>query len=303
MKVIKIRDLNPYRYKDVSVGGKDRYIEYKNLFLNNISIIRKSSRKPLEYPKERFIKNTLFEDSYLGFSKSDDLPTRVSKLNNLNELGDPTKANFVYGNGKSEQVELSYDKEGKFYVLDAFVDTYSIATLIKDAIAEIDTYHNAKIQNIRACKTPYIITCKDDKTRLSLLHAIEQQQDNKPVVVVDKDIGENLVSIKTNVEFIADKYDVLEDKAKDKLLNKLGIMSANINKKERVQVGEVNATLGQCLDYIYAMIDTFNKQCETYGIDLEMIDNTSLGEYEKEQAQDGNQEGAKEGITNENETN
>lgn len=299
MKTIKIRDLNPYRYKDVSVGGKDRYIEYKNLFLNNISIIRKSSRKPLEYPKERFIKNTLFEDSYLGFSKSDDLPTRVSKLNNFNELGDPTKANFVYGNGTSEIVNLSYDKEGNFYVLDAFVDTYSIATLIKDAIAEIDTYHNAKIQNIKACKTPYIIACKDDKVRLSLFTAIQQQQDeNKPVIVVDKDIGENLVSIKTNVEFIADKYDELEDKAKDKLLNKLGIMSANINKKERVQVGEVNATLGQCLDYIYAMIDTFNKQCETYGIDLEMIDNTSLGEYEKQA-----QEGAKEGNTNENETN
>lgn len=295
MKTIKIRDLNPYRYKDVAIGGKDRYIEYKNLFLNNISIIYKSSGEPLEYPKEAFIKNALFEDAYVGIVRTDLIPTQVAKLTNYNVLGNPTEANFVYGNGKHEIVKLSYDKDGDFYVLDAFVDPYSLASLVKDAICEMNEYHNAKIQNIKACKTPYIIKCKDAKTRLSLKHAIEQQQDGAPVIVVDNNLGDNLISIKTNVDFIADKYDELEDKAKDKLLNKLGIMSANINKKERVQVGEVNATLGQCLDYIYAMIDAFNKQCDTYGIDLQMVDNTSLGEYEKE-AQDGEaKEGAKEG--------
>ena len=53
-------------------------------------------------------------------------------------------------------------------------------------------------------------------------------------------------------------------------------MSANINKRERVQVGEVNATVGQCEDYIYLMIDTFNKQMDTYGLPFKMRLNGSL---------------------------
>lgn len=274
-----IRDLNPNHDQVVVVGNKDRYIEYKNLFLNNVAILIKSKNEPLDYPTEAFIKNNLFEDGKIGYLKDEQLPCKIAKLDNYNKLGNPTKANFTYGNGKQEEVKLSYDKDGNNYVIDAFIDTYALSTIVKDAISEMDLYHSAKIQNINACKTPYIIQCKNKNVQLSIENAIKDQQDGKPVIVVDSSIGDGLVSIKTNVEFIADKYDELEDKAKDKLLNKLGIMSANINKKERVQVGEVNATLGQCLDYIYALIDNFNKQCDTYGIDLIMVDNTSLNEY------------------------
>ena len=83
---------------------------------------------------------------------------------------------------------------------------------------------------------------------------------------------------------------------RDKLLNKLGIMSANINKRERVQVGEVNATVGQCSDYIYMLVDCFNKQMDTYGLPFKMELNGSLEELytggpeeeETEVKEDGN---------------
>ena len=77
---------------------------------------------------------------------------------------------------------------------------------------------------------------------------------------------------------MVDKFATYRDQERDRLLNKLGIMSANINKRERVQVGEVNATVGQCMDYIYLLIDTFNKQMETYGLPFEMVLNESLEE-------------------------
>ena len=55
-------------------------------------------------------------------------------------------------------------------------------------------------------------------------------------------------------------------------------MSANIDKKERVQVGEVNTTINQATDYIYLLIDTFNKQCESYDLPFKMSCNGSIEE-------------------------
>ena len=149
-KKVKLRDLNPYREKCITVGGKDRYIEFKNLLLNNLTILEKSTGKPVDYPTETFIKDKLIEDSKIGYSKKLKIPTRISDFDNLNVLGNPTTAKVVYGNNKSEQVKLSYDKNGDFYVINAFSDTYSFASLIQDALAEIELYHNAKIQNIQA---------------------------------------------------------------------------------------------------------------------------------------------------------
>ena len=79
-----------------------------------------------------------------------------------------------------------------------------------------------------------------------------------------------------NTEFIVNDLVQYQTHERDLLLNKLGIMSANTDKRERVQVGEVNATVGQCVDYIYLMIDTFNRQCEDYGIDVKMSLNGAL---------------------------
>ena len=55
-----------------------------------------------------------------------------------------------------------------------------------------------------------------------------------------------------------------------------------------MQVGEVNATVGQCEDYIYLMIDTFNAQMETYGLSFKMKLNGSLEELYNEENADEN---------------
>ena len=68
------------------------------------------------------------------------------------------------------------------------------------------------------------------------------------------------------------------DRERDILLNKLGIVTGNDDKKERVQSAEVNATITQASDYVYMIIDTFNKQMITYGIDAKMVFNGSMEE-------------------------
>ena len=45
-----------------------------------------------------------------------------------------------------------------------------------------------------------------------------------------------------------------------------------------MQSAEVNASLGQASDYIYMLIDNFNKQCDSYGLPFKMDFNGSMEE-------------------------
>ena len=71
------------------------------------------------------------------------------------------------------------------------------------------------------------------------------------VLVVSPDLGDGLKAVNIGTEFLVDKFEEVRDTERDTLLNKLGILTANTDKRERVQSAEVNATIGQATDYIY----------------------------------------------------
>ena len=271
----KIRDLNPFvnPFKDRLINGsQDLYVEYKNLLMNAVKI------EGLKYDVETFVKNNLIECGAVGYDALTDKWANVYGAG-LNELGNPAQLTFVFRNGKGFTRKAYYEanKIGA-YKINALPIEYALGIMIKKTTNFMENCDVAINQNIDACKTPYIVVCEDEDLQLSIEHAIEQKETGKPVIVVSKNLGEALKSININVDYIADKILTLRDIERDKLLNKIGIMSANINKRERVQVGEVNATVGQCEDYIYMLIDTFNKQMETYGLPFKMKLNGSLEE-------------------------
>lgn len=276
MSVKKLRDFNP-QYLDVGVAY--RYDEFLNLLLNNIVITHKDG-SAYEYQIETFIKKQLIECGRVGYDKVSKVWANISRTGRLNEYGNMTSLTFMLKNGKVFRRQASYEnKPNGAYAIMALPHYFCLSVLIQETAEFISNCEIAIKQNLDAVKTPYIITAKSKDMRLSIEHAIQQKEDGTPVIVVDETLGDALKPQDTSVEYIADKIDELKQKRVDLLLNKLGIMSANINKKERVQVGEVNATVGQCLDYIYLMIDTFNKQMDYYGIDAVMSENTSLEEY------------------------
>lgn len=270
----KIRDLNPFS-KCCKISKKmlanSLYCEYKNLLMNAVKI------NGLEYEEETFVKNNLIECGAVGYDK---ITKKWSNVygEGLNELGNPTTLTLVFRNGTTLQRPASYDKDptGAYRIM-ATPDGYPFGEIIAKTVEFMTTCNIAINQNVNAVKTPYVIVCDNEDLRLSLEHAIEEQQDGKAVIVVSKDIGESLKAVQTTTEYIADKLITIRDQERDQMLNKFGIMSANINKRERVQVGEVNATVGQCVDYIYLLIDTFNKQMDSYGIEgVKMAMNGSL---------------------------
>lgn len=282
----KIKDLNPVSNKPYGVYS--RFDEYFNLLVNAVKITTKQGES-INYDVETFVKSGLFENGAMGYDK-------ITKKwfyvygQGLNELGNPTDLIFVTADGKTMSRKASYENvEDGAYIIKSLPTGMSMAQLIKETTDFMTNCDVAMRQNLEACKTPYIVVCKDENLRLSFEQAIQQKQKGQAVVVVSEQLGDGLKAIDIGVNYLVDKFSEARDMERDTLLNKLGIMTANINKKERVQSAEVNATLGKATDYIYLLIDTFNKQMESYGLDFEMSLNGSLEDiYINDEDEDDN---------------
>lgn len=276
----KLRDLIiPFKLKgEKRTSPFLEYTEYINLLMNAIKIER-TDGKIVPFAQERLIKLYLIENGCCCYDK---LTKKWSGAFGVgkNEEGMPISIEVAFMNGTIYSRPASYDADdetGAYFILST-PDFLNFADLIQETTSFIATCNNAIIQNVNAIKTPFIGVCKDNNLLLSIEHAIEQQQEGRPVLVVSEELGEALKGVTINTQYVADKIETIKNQWRDRLINKIGIMSANIDKKERVQVGEVNATIGQCEDYIYLLIDTFNKQMETYNIPFKMKFNGSMEE-------------------------
>lgn len=274
MARVKVKDLNPYTRKPYGVYS--RYDEYLNLLINQLAI-KRTNGDPVSAPIEYFIKRTICEDGQVGYNKLLDKWYFVYG-EGRNELGNPTHLNLVTANGISKQYVAYYEPSSiGAYLIKGLPTGLSMRSIIKETTDFMTNCDVAMRQNLEACKTPYIVICKNKDVQLSFEQAIQQKQEGQAVVIVSPELGEGLKAVNIGVDFLVDKYRDARNAERDTLLTKLGIMTA-VEKAERVQSAEVNVTLGQATDYIYTLIDTFNKQTKSYDIDYEMYFNGSMEE-------------------------
>lgn len=273
----KIKDLNPVSICHAN-GVYSRFEEYFNLLMNAVKVVSAQGEASINYEEETFLKRGLFENGSMGYDKITKKWYYVYGLG-LNDDGDPTELCFVTANGKTFTRPAYYDnKDDGAYKVDALPINMSMAQLIKATTDFMINCEMAMKQNLEACKTPYIVVCKNENLRLSFETAIQQKQTGQAVIVVNEDLGDGLKAIDIGVTYLVDRFAEARDTERDTLLTKLGILTANTDKKERVQSAEVNATIGQASDYIYMLIDNFNKQCDSYGLPYKMIFNGSMEE-------------------------
>lgn len=271
----KIRDLNPIGRKPYGVAS--RFDEFLNLLGNQISI-KRTDGEEMDFTREIFAKRALIERGVVGFDKLTNNFYYVFG-EGINELGNPTELIFVTANGKTYNRRAYYDGDPDgAYMIKAFPFGFSLAALIARTTDFMQNCDVAMAQNLEACKTPFIVVCKDENLRLSFDAALQQKQLGQAVIVVSPELGDGLKSVNISTTFLVDKFREARDAERDTLLNKLGILTSNVSKRERVQSAEVNATLGQATDYIYTLIDTFNKQMKTYALPFEMEFNGSMEE-------------------------
>lgn len=272
----KLKDLNPVTNKPYGVYS--RFEEYFNLLMNAVKVVSAQDGEKLSYEVETFLKRGLFENGAMGYDK-------ITKQwyyvygQGLNEYGNPTSLTLVTANGKTIVRPAFYEnEEDGAYKVDALPVNMSMAQLIKECTDFMTNCDVAMRQNLEACKTPYIVVCKNEDLRLSFETALQQKVLGQACIVVSEDLGDGLKAVDVGVNYLVDKFSEARDTERDTLLTKLGILTANTDKKERVQSAEVNASLGQASDYIYLLIDTFNKQCEYYGLPFKMDFNGSMEE-------------------------
>ena len=273
----KIKDLNPVSICRAN-GVYSRFDEYFNLLMNAVKVVSAQGEEAINYEEETFLKRGLFENGAMGYDK-------ITKKwyyvygQGLNEMGNPTSLIFVTTNGKTFTRDAYYHNEQDgAYKVNALPINMSMAELIKVTTDFMVNCEVAMKQNLEACKTPYIVVCKNKDLQLSFEQALQQKILGQACIVVSEDLGDGLKAVDIGVNYLVDKFAEARDTERDTLLTKLGILTANTDKKERVQSAEVNASLGQASDYIYMLIDNFNKQCDTYGLPYKMVFNGSMEE-------------------------
>lgn len=284
----KIKDLNPISICRAN-GVYSRFEEYFNLLMNAVKVVSAQGEASINYEEETFLKRGLFENGSMGYDKITKKWYYVYGLG-LNDDGDPTELCFVTANGKTFTRPAYYDnKDDGAYKVDALPINMSMSQMIKATTDFMINCEMAMTQNLEACKTPYIVVCKNENLRLSFETALQQKQTGQAVVVVSEELGDGLKAVDIGVTYLVDRFAEARDTERDTLLTKLGILTANTDKKERVQSAEVNATIGQASDYIYMLIDNFNKQCDSYGLPYKMVFNGSMEEiYLNDNDGDGN---------------
>lgn len=273
---VKIRDLNPAGRR-LPYGVFSRFDEYENLLANEIAI-RRTDGQEISFVEEAFAKRALIERGGVGFDKITEKWYYVYG-EGLNELGNPTTLVLVTANGRTLTREASYDgNPDGAYIIKAYPFGFVLASMIKETTDFMTNCDVAMRQNLEACKTPFVVVCKDDDLRLSFKQAVQQKELGQAAIIVSPELSEGLKAINITPQFLVSDFAEARDAERDLLLTKLGILTSNKDKRERIQSAEVNATLGQATDYIYLLIDTFNKQMKTYALPFEMVYNGSMEE-------------------------
>lgn len=246
--------------------------EYLNLLANAVSI------EGVDYKKARYAIKLLINEGAVGYDSITDSFYKISEIGK-DEEGDPIKGTFYAQNNKKFTRTLSYEpkEDGAFYIRALPYGEITFSEIVQRSADFIGLCDTALIQNLKACMTPYIVAVKDKDTLLSVRHALQQKQDGQAVLIVSEGLSDTLQATKIGVEFLADKFVELREGERDRLLKKLGIVT-DITKGERVQTSEVNANVCQASDYIYMLIDTFNKQCEQFGLPFKMKANGTFEE-------------------------
>jgi len=242
-----------------------------NMICNNINIIN----KPEDVP-ERWIKKLLFENGQIGVYNG--MYCEICGNSGYYVYGEPTELLLRAPNNLT-----TYMVERKSV---KWLGANQLRTGITEYL-DIQTNKMAELQislwqNIVASRSADIIALKNNNNLLSLKQAVLQSREiGLPTVYVDKEMidPDNMAQIKLSVAFEGDRINQLLQEIYNETLSHYGILNANSNKRERVQVGELEAQSDYAYDSIYTLIDTFNRDAENEGLDIRLELNGAIDDF------------------------
>ena len=144
-----------------------------------------------------------------------------------------------------------------------------------ELVADFDT---AIAQNLDAIRTMTIYEYNDEAQALTVVNELNARRIGSVALIRNKNAlqGVRNTATSTGAQYLIDKLQDARQRIITETLTRIGISSANTDKREQVQAAEVVASQGVALDALYTFVDTFNYDAECGGLSIRARANTSV---------------------------
>lgn len=227
--------------RDIAVMAFNEYYTYYTAHLRELAISRFKWTVPMHIPEE-IIERTLLEKGIGAFKdeKTGGLQFYAGAgSGKLDIYGYPQALTLYsqFGVGGSGVYEVGTECIPVYNSLYMNNDMYIIDYYAK----QLANIKSTQYINIKAQKTPNIVAT-DYKNKLSLINAYQQLETGAQVIYVDKNFKEDSLAVyNTPAPIVFDKLQTQLESLWNEALTRLGINTPGVEKRERVNVDEVNA--------------------------------------------------------------
>ena len=164
----------------------------------------------------------------------------------------------------------------------SFIDVDIASQRLYEIQRTIDT-------NIKAQKTPILITAKSENEKMSLKNAYMQYDGNSPFIFTYKDFDpNNIKALTTQAPYVADVLFNAKKEIWNEVLSSLGIPVTDRVKRERLLAAEIAGDKASSVAQQFVRLNPRKKACEEinkmFGLNIEVtyrrLDDMALLDYE-----------------------
>lgn len=225
---------------------------------------------------KRYMLKTLFKNGQIAYDKETGLWLRAIGKG-IDVYGMPKSWQLFGANGFT--VERKPDQVVVCRLNDLSAPLLPFLERQADKLVDIDS---ALAQNLDAIRTMTIAEVADETQLLSLVNEYEARRVGATVVYKNRNAampGDSSIKVQsTGAQYLVDRLAEYRNQVFNETLARIGTISANTDKRERVQGLEVMSAQGFAIDSLYIIVDTFNYDAEVGGLDIRLTPNTSLQE-------------------------
>lgn len=238
--------------------------ELTALFCNAVTI----TDLPADIPPEYITLGMLCDGAMCIRKDNPDIWYRVKPSGTINRYGYSNYYNLGYANDVFVEQNVPYED---IHLIKANAQCFPWFIKFVQSAERIEKLETSANINIEVSRNTAIIPVPDEKSVSSIERVYKSTKEGAVAVAVSDHVAEMLQNQVTNpTQFVADKIMTLARAEWEDIIKRCGVLAANNFKRERVQTAEVNAGAGEVIDYIYILVDTFNRDCERAGLPTRM---------------------------------
>ena len=246
-------------------------LDYRNrlglIFENSITF----ENLPDELPK-RYLTRVLREKGGIAYDKISGLYLPYVRMG-IDVYGLPTGYTLVGYDGT-----VFTRRADEVIILRTNPHSVPIQQFLDIQIEKIVEFDISILQNLDAIKTMSVIDVPDIKMLNTLQNLDDSRRIGASVAFASSLATKSLNVFSTNAQFFIDKLNEARREIWNDTLAYLGVSTANVDKRERVQSAEIVATEGYSYDCLNILIDTFNYDAEIGGLPIRVRANTIMYE-------------------------